>query len=235
MKAFLLAAGRGTRLGKLTEDTPKCLLSVNGKPMLEYWFEKLAQEGVTDVLVNMHYKSEKILEYLRKRPWNSLRITLSYEEDLLGTAATLYENRKFVRGEYAFAVAYADTWTPVRLRTMYRFHQRRPGMVTMGLYKPKNLEAKGVAVVHQGLVVGFEEKPAKPQSEFAFAGMMICHPSVFKGFDSSIRDISRDLLPRLVGKINAFFINDVVLDIGSSEEEFHQAQQIVSSLGMKAL
>lgn len=204
--------------------------------MLEYWFDKLAREGVTDVLLNLHYKSEAVLEWLRNRPWNSLRVTLSYEEELLGTAATLYENRRFVRGEYAFTVVYADVWTNANLRTMYRFHQRRPGVVTLALYEPKNLSQKGVAMVQNGIVVGFDEKPEKPRGTHAFAGMMVCHPSIFKGFDPSIRDIAGDLLPRLVGKINAFFINgDTVLDIGGSQEEYDQAKSVVAGLGIKAL
>lgn len=231
----MLAAGRGTRLGKLTEEVPKCLLPVNETPMLEFWLSKLVREGVTDVLINLNYKSDRVMDYLRKRPWDSLRITLSYEEELLGTAATLYENRKFVRGEYAFLVVYADVWTTTSLRTIYRFHQRRPGLVTVGLYSPQKLDSKGVAVVQHGVVVGFEEKPSKPQGTHAFAGLMVCHPSVFKGFDSGVRDIAGDLLPRLVGKINAFFIDETVLDIGGSADDYEQAQKVVSGLALKAL
>jgi choline kinase len=62
MKAFLLTAGLGTRLRPLTNNLPKCLLPLGGKPLLEIWLKLLGKHGVTDVLVNMHWYADKVVD-----------------------------------------------------------------------------------------------------------------------------------------------------------------------------
>ena len=66
MKAFLLSAGLGTRLRPLTNDMPKCLLPIGGKPLLQIWLELLAMHGVKEVLVNTHWHHEKVANFLKK-------------------------------------------------------------------------------------------------------------------------------------------------------------------------
>ena len=63
MKAFLLAAGLGTRLRPLTEKIPKCLVPINGKPLLEIWLELCRLHGITDILVNTHYLPHSVQNY----------------------------------------------------------------------------------------------------------------------------------------------------------------------------
>ena len=62
MKAILLSAGYGTRLMPYTKSTPKCLMKINNKPLLEFWIEKLLKIGFTSILINLHYKKEKVLK-----------------------------------------------------------------------------------------------------------------------------------------------------------------------------
>ena len=64
VKAFLLVAGHGDRLRPLTDTTPKCLLPINGKPLLEIWLEHLERSGVEEVLINTHWLHEKVEDYV---------------------------------------------------------------------------------------------------------------------------------------------------------------------------
>ena len=64
MKAFLLTAGLGTRLRTLTDEMPKCLLPICGKPLLEIWLDLLAKHGIGEVLINTHWRREKVVNFL---------------------------------------------------------------------------------------------------------------------------------------------------------------------------
>ena len=65
MKAFLLAAGKGTRLQPLTFHTPKCLVPISGKPLIEYWFDLFELYGIDEILINTSHLSEKVRDYIK--------------------------------------------------------------------------------------------------------------------------------------------------------------------------
>ena len=115
MKAFVLAAGLGTRMGAITRTTPKCLLPVGSKPLLGRWLEGLARARVTHALVNTHHLPEPVREYVASSRDPRLAVELVHEPVLLGSAGTLRENRGFVAGESSFLVVYADNASTVEL------------------------------------------------------------------------------------------------------------------------
>ena len=95
IKALLLAAGYGTRLRPITNVTPKCLVKINGKPLLSYWLKKLENLGCEEVIVNTHYLSHEVIRYLDKYKSNNLKVITSHEEEILGTAGTLMKHLDF--------------------------------------------------------------------------------------------------------------------------------------------
>src|SRR6516225_7529559 len=105
MKAFILAAGSGTRLRPLTDSVPKCLLPIRGVPLLQIWLENCCATGISEVLVNVHAHPEKFREFVRKQA-SPVRINIVEEQQLLGSAGTLAENRSFVEQEKDFFVLY---------------------------------------------------------------------------------------------------------------------------------
>ncbi|MDD5219994.1 MAG: NDP-sugar synthase [Candidatus Bipolaricaulis sp.] len=107
MRALVLAAGRGERLRPLTDKTPKPLIEVAGKPVLEHVLDHLAGYGITEVIVNVHYKAEQII----KRFGN--RALFSYESELLGTAGAMRKVKDWLGRE--FLVVNGDTLTNVDL------------------------------------------------------------------------------------------------------------------------
>jgi len=96
MKAFLLAAGLGTRLKPLTDGTPKCLVSINGKPLMYYWLKLCEKYAVSEVLVNVHRFREKAERFIATNDFPS-EIQLAYEEKLLDSGGTIKANEGLVK------------------------------------------------------------------------------------------------------------------------------------------
>src|SRR5438874_744189 len=105
LKALLLAAGIGSRLRPLTDVLPKCLMPINGRALLGHWLGLLSEAGVTDIVVNLHHHAELVREYVR-RSCHGRSVTLSYEQQLLGTGGTLlFHKARFAGGPTLLAHA----------------------------------------------------------------------------------------------------------------------------------
>ncbi len=229
MKAFLLAAGKGTRLRPLTDTTPKCLLPIGGKPLLAIWLELLERHGISDVLINTHHHAEQVESFLRcRRKHARLNIVIAHEDVLLGSAGTLWRNRDFVAKEQAFLIAYADNLTNADLTDLARVHRRtlqHGGILTMALFHAPHPAACGIASIDsEGRITAFEEKPQQPRSDLANAGIYVASEAIFDVFpqtlessSSGILDIGHDLLPRLVNRMYGTVLNAYLRDIGTPE------------------
>src|SRR5260370_41438923 len=97
MRALLLAAGVGSRLLPITATTPKCVVMINGRPLLDYWLELLFGAGIERVLVNTHWLAEQVGAYVKASRWAS-RVDLVHEAELLGAGGTLLANREWFQG-----------------------------------------------------------------------------------------------------------------------------------------
>jgi len=217
MKAFLLAAGLGTRLRPITNDTPKCLVPIAGRPLLDIWLDALAKAGVDEVLVNTHHLAEQVEKHVAERA-AAPAVRLSHEPQLLGSAGTLRANREFVADEDMFLVINVDNLTDFDLGELTHAHQSATSLATLTVFHtPRPTECGIVEVSGDGRVVGFEEKPTAPRSDLANAGMYAFAPAVLDEICGSLpRDIGFDLLPRLVGRARAITVGDCYfLDIGT--------------------
>lgn len=223
-KAFLLAAGKGTRLKPLTDVTAKCLLPLLGKPLLQYWFSLCEQHGVSDVLVNLHHHADQVRSFVTSRKW-SVRIHLAFESTLLGSAGTLNANRDFVADEESFAILYADNLTNINLSAMREAHRRGDRVLTMGLFRAANPSACGIVEMDEECrIVKFVEKPVASRSNLANAGIYWCSRSILEHLPTKVpADIGYDLLPRLVGQMHGYVVEEYLRDIGTPES-YAQAQ-----------
>ncbi|HXM63377.1 MAG TPA: nucleotidyltransferase family protein [Terriglobales bacterium] len=224
MKAFLLAAGHGTRLRPITDSIPKCLVPIRGVPLLKIWLQVCARSGIDEVLINLHSNADTVRHALRDELM-PVKVRVVDEEVLLGSAGTVYANRDWVKGEAAFWILYADVLTTSDLRSMADFHQSRRPLATLGLYQAPNPKGCGIAVCDaDGVIQDFEEKPKNPRSSWAFSGLMLASSMILEiGPKHHPADIAFDLLPRLVGKMLGYPIHDYLCDIGTIEN-YQQAQ-----------
>lgn len=218
MKAFLLAAGLGTRLKPLTDSTAKCLLPVQGTPMLKIWFAVCRQYGINEILINVHSHGQAVREFVEENK-DGLKVRLFEEPVLLGSAGTVRANRDWIEKEDSFWVLYADVLTTTNLNQMLAFHESRGQIATLGVSEVANPSRCGVVQVDdRGMVRDFVEKPRRPVSNLAFSGLMLATPALLDVIpDESPVDLGFHVLPRLVGRIAAYRISDFLIDIGTLE------------------
>lgn len=106
MKAFILAAGLGTRLKPWTDSHPKALVPVKGVPMLQRVVERMYAQGITDITVNVHHFADQIIEFIKQKGWN---INISHErEQLLDTGGALVHAARFLEGDEPVVVHNVD-------------------------------------------------------------------------------------------------------------------------------
>jgi len=216
MKAFILAAGNGTRLRPLTDSIPKCLLPIKGVPLLEIWLNNCRAAGITDVLVNAHAHADVVRRFAAEQK-SGVRVSVVEEPQLLGSAGTLAENQVFIAGEEAFFVLYGDVLTAVDLRRMLAFHQQKNLAATLGIYQVPDSTRCGIVTVDEHNVIQkFIEKPAQPASNWAFSGVMIAGREIFDFVPDGLpADIGFDVLPKMAGKMAAYAMSEYLLDIGT--------------------
>lgn len=218
MKAFLLAAGRGLRLRPITESTPKCMLRIGERPMLDIWLDALGKAGVDEVLVNLHHLAPVVRAHVEARTAPPA-VHLFEEPELLGSAGTLMANREFVRDEELFLAVNADNLTDFDLGLLIDAHRAGGAIATLTVFHAPDPTQCGILEVAEGRVVSFEEKPANPRGDLANAGIYAFHPIVLDLIDSAHpADIGYHLLPRLVGRACAVSLEDsYFLDIGTTD------------------
>ncbi len=231
MKAFLLSAGLGTRLRPLTETTPKCMVPIRGRPMLDLWLDALARAGVDEVLINLHHLAGVVQRHLQTRVGPPLTRT-TYEPELLGSAGTLMANREWVAREDVVLACNVDNLTNFDLRRLIEAHRRSGSIATLTLFHAERPSSCGIVEVDgNGRLVGYAEKPPRPSSDLANAGMYAFHPSLIDEIvGPPPKDIGYDVLPHLVGRAHTIAISDFFMDIGtvnayeSAQREWHSVE-----------
>jgi mannose-1-phosphate guanylyltransferase len=221
MRALLLAAGMGTRLRPLTDNVPKCLVPIHGKPLLDYWLDLLLGAGIERILINTHWLAETVEAHVAGSPWLD-RIDMVREAELLGTGGTILANRGWL-GRDAFLVAHADNLTDLDTAELIAAHAGRPPgvMLTMLAFRTDAPQSCGILQLDAaGVVRAFHEKVADPPGNLANGAVYIIEPEVvdyIAGLGRTFVDLSTEVMPAFVGRILAHETKGYHRDIGSPE------------------
>jgi len=160
-----------------------------------------------------------------------MKVSLSHEETLLGTAGTVSANRSFTAGERDFWIFYADTLIGADLSPMIKLHRARGADLTMGVFQSPDPKSGGVVeLAADGKILSFEEKPRSPKSDLTAAGVYLAGARLLDILPSGPGDLSRDVYPRLLPKACGFLL-DPVIDLGTSER-YAQAEKEFSRFGL---
>lgn len=231
LKALLLAAGLGTRLRPLTDQVPKCLVPIQGKPLLAYWLELLLRGGIESVLVNTHHLAAAVVDFRETSPWRE-RVQLIHEPVLLGTGGTILANRAAFNGR-PILVAHADNLSRFSVARLISAHAERPApaAMTMMTFVTDTPQTCGIVETDRsGLMRRFHEKVRHPPGNRANAGVYIIEPEVvdsLASFGKPVIDFSTEVIPRFLGRINTFHNDDYHRDIGTPESLRAAAREFV--------
>jgi len=217
VRAFLLAAGLGTRLRPLTDRVPKCMVPIGGQPLLEIWLQSLARADVDQVLVNVHYLPEAVTSYVAGRSGLPEVVTV-FEPRLLGSAGTLLANREWA-GDDPFLACYADNLTDFDLRLLLDAHQQSGLPATIAAFRTDRPSHCGIlGTDSSGVMTSFIEKPLHPESDLANAGLYVFSPEALDLVAGPPpKDIGFDLLPKLVGRARVVRVGGYFRDIGDPD------------------
>lgn len=231
MKAFLLAAGEGTRLRPITNSIPKCLVPIRQQPLLGIWLELCRESGIDEVLINLHAHGDAVRQFLSSNDCG-VRITLSEEPVLLGSAGTIAAKRAWVGSDPHFFVFYADVLTNMDLTAMLDFHRRAGMAATLGLYEVPNPSQCGIVELDgKNIIRAFHEKPAQPAGNLAFSGVMIGTPEFLQALPAdSPADLGFHLFPKLIGRMAGYVSREYLVDVGTMSN-YEAAQQSWPGLG----
>lgn len=184
LRAFILAAGLGTRLRPFTSILPKPLLPVWGRPAILHVIRHLETIGIKEIIVNIHYLPNKI-----KRVLGNI-VCYSYEPRLLDTGGGLKKVEWFLK-DGTFIMYNCDVITNVNLKKMLAFHRNNKNYIT--LLASRSHAPKALSVDRKGRVVDIGSR-----GNYTFCGIHIIEPFIFRfipnGEAVSIIDIYRDLI-----------------------------------------
>ena len=186
MKTFILAAGLGTRLRPLTLKKPKPLIEVNSRPVIDYVLEWLVKQGIKEVIINLHYMPDMIKRYCGGGGEFGLKITYSYEKNILGTAGALKKKGKELKE--TFLVTCCDSLTNIDIKKALAFHKNKKALATMILNKVKNPQKYGIiGLDDQGRVCQFlnKHKSREPEIKAVHTGIVILEPEVLRYIPSN--------------------------------------------------
>ena len=231
MKAMILAAGEGIRLRPLTLSTPKVMLPLAGKPLLEYTLDLLRFYDITEVAINLNYLPKVVMDWLGNGDRFGVRVTYSVEDPILGTAGALAKLRGFF--DDTFVVIYGDMLTDLDISSLKEFHQAKGALATVTLFEVEDPSSYGIVEIDsEHRILRFVEKPAPgtTTSNLANAGIYMLQPEVVDHIPSdTFYDFGYDVFPALLSKgarLYGYVTTDSMLDTGTIEN-YHSAERVL--------
>lgn len=197
------------------------MVKIQNKPLLGYWLDLLMENGIERIMVNTHYLSDAVVDFISESQWAPY-VDIAHEDVLLGTAGTVLKNRDF-SSQKALMIAHADNLTRFNPSKLILAHsERRPNIdLTMMTFGTDDPSSCGIVELDDfGVVQAFHEKVENPPGNIANAAVYIMEPQVvdfIASLDKSVCDISTEVLPHFIGRIQTFHNSDYHRDIGTIE------------------
>jgi mannose-1-phosphate guanylyltransferase len=234
MKALILCAGLGTRLRPLTEQLPKSLFPILGKPLLAIIINHLQDAGVEKIAVNTHHLPQSIEVFLSQQPHLCSQIYISHEPKILGTAGAIGQLKKFFHDDNFFILYNGDILTDLALRPVLKKHQDERPLITMILHDRPPLN--NVTINETGDIIDLRGVlgvlPECPYQRFAYTGISIVSREFIDYCpDKNFADLIEILLEIILhkkGRVLGYLAdNPYWQDIGTIEDYYRVHRDIL--------
>ncbi len=201
MKAVVMAGGFGSRIQPLTHSTPKPMLPLLNRPMMEHTMLTLRDLGITEFIVLLYYKPEIIKEYFQDGAHLGMKIDYITPDDDYGTAGAVKKAQELI-GNENFIIISGDVVTDFDFKKMFAFHETKKSKLTITLTKVENPLQFGVVITDKaGKIEKFLEKPSWGEvfSDTINTGIYIIEPEILDQIPPEENyDFGKDLFPSLM-------------------------------------
>jgi len=221
-KAYILAGGQGVKMKPFTEELPKPLLPIHGKPLLEYQIELLRSNEIREIYILIGHLGEKIQYYFGDGTRFGININyLSQPKAEIGTGHALYLAR-YIFTDAPFLTLYGDMLININLKDFIEHHLEGNTLATIALTSTKYPSPYGVAGLSGSKIANFTEKPAEKEahSHVISAGLFCFNPKIFERFSSKKNfALERHVFPKLAseGQLGGYLFEGKWFDIGTPE------------------
>lgn len=219
MKAMVLAAGKATRLRPLTDNCPKCLMPLAGRPLIDWTLSWLRDAGVTACVINLHYLPDMVKDYVGDGSRYNIDVHYSYEPELMGTAGAVKKTGDFFADE-PFYVIYSDNFSQWDLRKL----RGKSPFFTMAVHWREDVTSSGMIVTDQDeRILRYVEKPKAEDviSQWVNAGFYYLHQKVLDYIpEGQFYDFSYHVFPAMLAAgepLYAVKMEDPIIGIDTIE------------------
>jgi dTDP-glucose pyrophosphorylase len=226
--ALIMAGGRGERLKPLTDTTPKPLLKVGEKPIIEHNIDRLNTYGIDDVWISLRYLGDQLVEYFKDGSEKAMRINYVWEEKALGTAGALALVDGFIHDH--ILMMNSDLLTNIDFEDLYLFFEEQQADFAVACITYQVNVPYAVMETHEKIVIGLKEKPTF--THYSNAGIYLMKREVLEFIPKNQPINATDLMEMLIHinkKVVAYPLVGYWLDIGK-HEDFQKAQQDIKQI-----
>lgn len=240
MKALILAGGFGTRLRPLSCTRPKILFPIVNKPLLQWTFERLAKNNMTEAILAVNLQTEL---YIKQHGIPKCRLRVTYSRDPLkrplGTGGPVKNAENLIGHDTPFLVLNGDIFADVNYTEILKMHEKKDAVATIALHKVEDPSRYGVAeLTQENRIKRFLEKPPRKTAptNLINAGVYALNPKIFKYIPKGCTvSMEREVFPKLVeeNELYGYIFDGSWVDMGKTEEYMEVNRALLDSLPNK--
>lgn len=217
MSAVILVGGRGERMRPLTDNLPKPMLPINGKPILEYQINLLRKYGINNITLCGHYLFQKIMDYFGDGGRFGVEITYVDEPEPLGTGGALKNAGSKIKSKN-FILMNGDIATNVCLSKLIQFHLEKHALATLVLRVSDHPGDSDVIEINENCMVSNFVGKGQEETKTANTGIFAINKNFLDFIPNGVSNLEKDVISKMIGRpVFGFISDDYFKDIGTIE------------------